>query len=253
MKCGSQKLINAPKLHSKDFRVSKIVESGFKAFLQNLEVKNDYLCLNAASNSFISGCINSENVPRTISRKPCKLKMHKMHLNIIANICFQTHKSWKCAQNFFSNFARRKLPIRLNYTANSFVSQHTQIIKKCAKSCQKQQIVKNVPIFYKPCKLKTSKMCLNTVFAWWWDFRKKLIAVSSVCTVALFCHCSLLYILTAVWEWLNSWKCGQHIFEKKTKLCFVKFSYVQEIVSKFCKCQFSIYLSAGTQKSVSTK
>jgi len=77
--------------------------------------------------------------------------------------------------------------------------------------------------FWKPCKLRTSKMHVSFFTA----------------------HCCI----SLLWpEWFESWKCVPHILENVMKLCFVKFSHVKEIASKFYKCWFPKFLLAGVPK-----
>jgi len=100
--------------------------------------------------------------------------------------------------------------------------------------------------FYKHCKTKTSKCIwtsLQALLIFGRKNRENAPGTSVNFGSATFPKCfwrffysSLLYILAVTWEWLKSWKYVLYIFEKITKLCFVKFSFVKEIASKFCKC-----------------
>ena len=95
-----------------------------------------------------------------------------------------THKSWNCAQNFFFKTCKQRTSkMRLNFMANSFVFD-TYIVKMRPEhfiQSMQGKNVKNVSelrskqlcfwmqksrkcaenFFCKPCKAKTSKMCLN--------------------------------------------------------------------------------------------
>jgi len=64
-----------------------------------------------------------------------------------------------------------------------------------------------------------------------------------------FFHGSLLHLHAVTWERLKLRKCVLHIFQKITKLCFVKISFVKEIASKFSGADFHNFCQLASKKS----
>ena len=78
--------------------------------------------LNFTTNSFVCWHINRKNASRTIfvnlarRKLPNASELHSKHFR------FWTHKSWKCAQNFFCKPCKQRTSkMRLNFTLNIFV------------------------------------------------------------------------------------------------------------------------------------
>ena len=78
--------------------------------------------LNFRANSFVFGCTNREIVPRTFSVNLQAENVQNASEFHGKQLCFWTHKSWKCTQNILYKACKAKTSkMRLNFTADSFV------------------------------------------------------------------------------------------------------------------------------------
>jgi len=79
-------------------------------FLFLSKVKTSKMRLDFTANSFDFGCHNRENAPKTfLEILEADNTKHASELHS-KQLCFETQKSGKCAQNFFINFASREFP-----------------------------------------------------------------------------------------------------------------------------------------------
>jgi len=79
-------------------------------FCKPFNWRTSKLRLNSTGNSFVFGCKNCENVPRTIF-KPCKVKISRMRLNVTGNIFIFQRINREDAPRIFSiNLTSREFP-----------------------------------------------------------------------------------------------------------------------------------------------
>jgi len=250
-----------------------IVKMRPELFCALWKLRTNKTCLNVRTNSFVKRPEHFGNFARWKHRSCAWSSQQKLR--------FWTHQSGKCDQDFFCK------PCKENFE-NAFElhskkpcfghKNHENAPRSFSVNLANRENFQNVCelhseylLFFDAYIVKIRLEPFVNLARWkpwnvselhskhfrFWTHKSSKCAQYFFCTpwnrsilkmsLNIFCS-SLLYILAVTWERLISWKYVPHIFEKITKLCFVKFSFVKEVVSTFCKCQFSKYVLASIQK-----